>query len=432
MRVNKWTLGLAACGLVSLPALIHAEEKMSSVNTALSSTTISGYVNTSAHWNPGSGNGNIPGYAYNAGKQDGFNLDVVKVSIERPLDESQWSAGYKADLLFGPDATAGGVGLGTQSSAEGDVALKQAYVALRAPIGTGLDLKLGVFDTIVGYETFDAGSNPNYTRSYGYTFEPTTHTGLLATYQFGEMIGVSAGIANTYGPRINERAFGDNGRAESYKTYMASVAFSAPKDWGFLGGSTLYFGMIKGLNSGYANTANANVGARTDHYYLGGAINTPVTGLKLGASYDYVFVDDRGATADQYAWAAALYASFAPKDTKFGFHLRAEVAAHSDGILSSAGVVGPAPAPGPAGAADVAAFSTSDQDAVIPTQVFALTGTVQYDLWKNVLTRLEARWDHALSDDNPNGGGSVWGNDSNGAATRRNNFLIAANVIYKF
>ena len=46
MKVNKWTLGLAACGLVSLPTLVQAEEKLSALQTALSSTTISGYVNT--------------------------------------------------------------------------------------------------------------------------------------------------------------------------------------------------------------------------------------------------------------------------------------------------------------------------------------------------------------------------------------------------
>ena len=34
-------------------------------------------------------------------RADGFNLDVVKLSVERPLDEAQWSAGYKADFLFG-------------------------------------------------------------------------------------------------------------------------------------------------------------------------------------------------------------------------------------------------------------------------------------------------------------------------------------------
>src|SRR5437762_13421391 len=104
MRVNKWTLGLAAVGLVSLPTLVQAEEKASAVMTALSSTTISGYVDTSAQWDIGTGNSFVPGFIYNAGKQDGFNLNKVKVRIEKPLDEAQWSAGYRADLLFGPDA----------------------------------------------------------------------------------------------------------------------------------------------------------------------------------------------------------------------------------------------------------------------------------------------------------------------------------------
>src|SRR6059036_1952727 len=104
MKVNKWTLGLAAVGLVSLPTMTQAEEKPSSVMTALSSTMISGYVSTSAEWNPGTGNAYVPGFAFNPGKQDGFNLDVVRLTLERPLDEAQWAAGYKMDLWFGPDA----------------------------------------------------------------------------------------------------------------------------------------------------------------------------------------------------------------------------------------------------------------------------------------------------------------------------------------
>ena len=42
------------------------------------------------------------GQAYS--KQDGFNLDVVKLSIAKPQDESPWASGYQVDLLFGPDA----------------------------------------------------------------------------------------------------------------------------------------------------------------------------------------------------------------------------------------------------------------------------------------------------------------------------------------
>ena len=105
MKVNKWTMGLAALGLISLPPTGSAEEKMNQVWTALSSTTLSGYVNTSAHWNTGTGNGFTPAIAYNgSSKQDGFNLNAVKVAIEKPLDEAQWAAGYKAELIYGPDA----------------------------------------------------------------------------------------------------------------------------------------------------------------------------------------------------------------------------------------------------------------------------------------------------------------------------------------
>jgi hypothetical protein len=60
-----------------------------------------------------------------------------------------------------------------------------------------------------------------------------------------------------------------------------------------------------------------------------------------------------------------------------------------------------------------------------------LTATVQYDLWKNVLSRLELRWDHALSGD------KVWGDiHTNGeggvSGAVRNEFELIANVVYKF
>src|SRR5437667_12460936 len=107
MKCNPWTMALVGAGLVSLPAVIQAEEKPSSVMTALSSTTLSGYVDTSAQWNFGTGNANLPPYAFGgSSKADGFNLNVVRLVLEKPTDTTAdaWSAGYKADLLFGPDA----------------------------------------------------------------------------------------------------------------------------------------------------------------------------------------------------------------------------------------------------------------------------------------------------------------------------------------
>src|SRR5438094_6873851 len=137
MKFNKWTIGLAAAGVVSLASAARAEEKASSVMTALSSTTLSGYVDTSAQWNFGTGNSRLPDYKFGgASKADGFNLNVVQLRLEKPLDEAEWAAGYRVDLWAGPDANATDsfFGLGTQSvnsSGSSDFAVRQAYVALR-------------------------------------------------------------------------------------------------------------------------------------------------------------------------------------------------------------------------------------------------------------------------------------------------------------
>src|ERR1041385_9430715 len=181
MKFNKWTVGLAAVGLVSLPSVIRAEEKGNMIQTALASTSISGYVDTSAQWNFGTGNAHLPDYKFGGpSKADGFNLNVVQLRIEKPLDETEWAAGYRVDLRFGPDAnTLSTTSLESESSS--DFAIRQAYVALRAPIGNGLDFKVGVFDSIVGYESVDDAANPNHTRSYGHSIEPQTHTGVLAS-----------------------------------------------------------------------------------------------------------------------------------------------------------------------------------------------------------------------------------------------------------
>jgi hypothetical protein len=381
MKFNKWTLGLAAVGLVSLNYAAQAQDTASTVLTSLSSTTLSGYVDTSAQWNLGTGNANNPPYTFGgAGKADGFNLNVVQLSLDKPLDESEWAAGYHVDLWLGPDANA----LGTVSSGGGsDFAIRQAYVSLRTPIGNGLDWKIGVFDTIIGYESLASVNNPNYTHSYGFTIEPTTHTGLLGTYKVNDMINVSGGIANTIGPAINNRAFpaggpADGTEAESYKTYMGSVAFTAPSSWGWIGGSTLTAGAVNGFNSA--------AGANSANYYVGATLNTPINALKVGAAYD--LLDIHGADGD--AWDIAGYASYQATE-KLSFSGRGEwFQAVADGA-----------------------------------NVFDATATAQYDLWKNVITRLEFRWDHGSN-------GKFFGGEVAGDATRRNAFMLAAQAIYKF
>src|ERR1039458_466147 len=87
MTGDAWTLVLLGAGLVSLPAAVCGEEKPNPVLTSLSSMPISCYVDTSAQWNVGTGDANTPAYAFGGtGKADGFNLNVVKLMVEKPVD----------------------------------------------------------------------------------------------------------------------------------------------------------------------------------------------------------------------------------------------------------------------------------------------------------------------------------------------------------
>lgn len=404
MKMHPWTLGLAAAGLVTVPVHLPAEEQMNQVWTALSSTTLSGYVNTSMHWNPGTGNGVVPAVVYNTpDKQDGFNLNVVDLEIEKPLDESPWAAGYKVQLWFGEDAALFGSNNSISKGATpDDFAIRQAYVALRTPLGNGLEFKVGVYDPVVGYESHDAGKNPNYTRAYSTTIEPLSHTGVLLSYQFTELFAASVGIANTIGPIINQRA--NPPKTESFKTYTATIALSAPDGWGFLAGSTLYAGMVNGFSN--ANNWDQTLG------YVGVTLNMPIKGWRAGASYDYLGTTTEFNGDDNYANALALYTSIQLTE-KWSLHGRAEYAWTDTALLGS-----PADLPGG------------------NSEVFALTGTLQYDLWRNVLSRIEVRWDHQAGDGDmiPYGGaitGTGGGSFGPGGSTRES-VLIAANIIYLF
>jgi hypothetical protein len=408
MKYNKWTVALAALGVVSFASAAKAEEKASPVMTALSSTTISGYVDTSAEWNPGTGNQNLPPYKFNGtSKADGFNLDVIQLRIDKPLDEQDWAAGYRADFWFGPDAnTLGTSSVGLNNSEFG---IRQAYVALRAPVGTGLDLKMGVFDSIIGYESIESGNNPNFTRSYGHSIEPQTETGLLASYRFCDCFSASVGVADTFGPAINDRAFAPfnavayspQTESESYKTYMGSIALTAPDSMGFLSGSTLYAGVVNGFDDvPHGNLAKP---LTVTSYYLGATVATPVTGLRVGASFDYL--DLHPINNDTYSLAG--YLSYQATE-KLSFHARAEY--FKDKLADAGGTF----------------LAFGNTGAGNGAKVMGLTGTVQYDLWKNVISRFEVRWDHSL------GGNSLFGADENGNPDLKNAVMLAANVIYKF
>jgi len=59
-------------------------------------------------------------------------------------------------------------------------------------------------------------------------------------------------------------------------------------------------------------------------------------------------------------------------------------------------------------------------------RILGTTLTAQYELWKNVTSRLEFRWDHSLT------GEPAFGGDSVMDPELKNAYMLAANIIYQF
>ena len=184
---------------------------------------------------------------------------------------------------------------------------------------------------------------------------------------------------------------------------MGSFALTAPESMGWAKGSTLYVGAVVGFTD---NENSSDDEANTQSYYVGGTLATPVAGLKLGAAFDAVKINK----VSGYTWAVGGYASYKATE-KLSLHARLEyVDDHDLGLLMDSSGNNPY------------------------SKIFAATATVQYDLWKNVISRLEFRWDHGASGFNIFGRDvfSGSGNGSFSGLDRRNAYMLAANVIYKF
>jgi len=359
MKMNKWTVGLAAAGVVSLASTAQAEEN--SVLTALSSTVISGSVEAS-YVGGFSTNNNMHG--------DGaFEANGASLEIGSPLGEGDYSASYNVGLLFGGRA---------QAFAGSDQTLKTANIGMNLPFGNGVDLTLGLFDTTVGYEVEASASNPNVMRSYGYAQEPLTHTGLLAATEITEGLSVSFALVDGFDAGTVSNFVGADGNTMDSSGhgdfgYVLGAEFTIPDSLGFLGGSSIYVGYVDGSDAGNWNigqtpddpaTADVDETAWVSNQdnellYIGASVNTPIEGVAIGVAYD-----DRqwgnGGDSD----SVALYATYSLSED-------ASLSVRYDN-----------------GNVD---FGGGNEDSFDN-----LALTLDYSIWENVLTRFEMGWESGV------------------------------------
>ena len=321
----------------------QAQEAPVGADVLSASTTLSGYVSTSYHG--GSGSGKYP-YALSHENRSSFSLDVVGLSFQRPLDEWLWDTGFRVDLWLGPQAS----DLGTSTAANDAAVLRQAYIDFRIPLGDprlsgtaqSVDVRVGAFDSPIGFESSDRVLNAHYTHSWGYTIEPTVHTGLLAMYPAVDALEngesdflLSLGVANSVDARING-APSNNDR----KTFLSGLTWLLPEHCGALSGTAL------------------------QNLYLAAGFPLPNEAWDLAVTYDARMLNGAG-NDDSVVGAHLSYTA----NERTAWHLRGEWFQEGAKLFS--------------------AESAAEQG-----DGYGLTATLEYQLWPNTLSRAEWRWDH--------------------------------------
>jgi hypothetical protein len=417
------------------------------VETAQKGITLSGYVDTSYTYqfagtgeyasntpyptNPGSGPANVHAQLHAFDQSNNtFNINAVKIALEKALpDKNEWAAGFRIDTIYGEDAKYladaginGGPRAFNSNLNNSGLALEQALVKFRIPIGNGLDIYAGKFVTFLGYEVIESPANLNFSRGLLFTnLIPLTGTGVYADYKFNDTVEAKLGIVDGWNnstsgsvganpstgvPGTGGSALG-NGNADNDtnsfgKAITGQVVVNAPGKNASITQSFIYSPEgepsqvgANGVNSATAMVDNGPLvvydiwgnwnptfvkdsalllGFNVDFGYDGasGFPNPPSTNSAIGATTPR--------SDSNTFWGIALYTQY--KFTKvFSLAGRLEYI-HSDASAHPIFGVGTVPnSNGPAG------VSFQDQDD------YSATITASFNMWDNLLTRVEYRFD---------------------------------------
>jgi len=283
--------------------------------SALSSVSLSGFVSASYFYDTSHPPGGVPpGYLWNR-RADEFTLNKVKLTLASPPAErsgDKWDAGYRVSLIFGQDAPI----VNTKASTVGFENLREAYVELNVPLGTGLNVRLGELISLLNYESGDGGAaNDNFSQGYQwfYTGNPPA-AGVQLGYTFTDWLDFKVRVQNgLYAGAV------DNNQA---KTVMGAIGIKpSDKIWLSLIGS-----------SGRENAFYKNIHVAS---LLGGWSVTDQ--FHVGTELDYFWYETPSGTSPVWSTGGWLSYNFTPK---FGAAVRAEFLSDKDGVDASGDPLG--------------------------------------------------------------------------------------------
>ena len=121
-----------------------------------------------------------------------FEFNQAWIAIDKAATEDS-RAGFHLDYVYGAVANAQ---RGNVTSDGDDTLIYTAYVSYLADIGNGVNFDFGRVGTLLGAEVLQTGDNFNVTRGIVYGLQPITHTGLIASTDFGGGWGGAIGVVN--------------------------------------------------------------------------------------------------------------------------------------------------------------------------------------------------------------------------------------------
>jgi len=234
---------------------------------ALADMQISGFVTASYFYDTSTPRDNIsPGYLWNT-HENSFSINKVKVTLASPPAErsgDKWTAGYRVSLIWGEDASV----VNTGGEVQGLENVREAYVDLNAPLGSGVSIKAGQLISLLNYESGDGGAaNANFSQGYQWFYTGNgPSTGVRLGYTFTDWMDVKVQVQNgMYAGAIDNN---------SSKAVIGSIGFKPMKDFwfnliGFWSHENDAFTVDGGsLLAGYKATKALDFGLEVDYFHF--------------------------------------------------------------------------------------------------------------------------------------------------------------------
>ena len=344
------------------------EKKEEKPKTLWEETVLFSYIENSIVWNTGNasrGNHNeLRFYDF----EGGYTFNMAEFSIKKDPSE-RYPFGYGLVLTAGIPGTSNDSqknhALGIFRNEDDQFAFRntanfdvqEVYGSYQIPIGSGLTLKAGKFVTLLNYEVIEAPNNLNFSRSYLFVFSaPLTHVGAVLSYQPLPWLSI------TFGTVVGWDDAKDN---NSTMSYTGQFGFTPMKDL------TVNFNWITGAEQNHNNRDPRTVLDYTVNYT---GIKDLTLGLNVdyGWEYDEAFLASTGTRQDNNAswWGWAAYAAYDWTE-KLRTALRLEYFKDSEGVRTQLSPPGN------------------------KLDLWEVTLTAQYKIWKGLVGRVEYRHDSA-------------------------------------